>query len=44
MNPIYVFEEDEKSTLERVSGGLVRTKNEMKNVEKLRQAGILENI
>ncbi len=44
MNPLYVFEEDEKSTLERVSGGLVRTKNEMQNVEKLRQAGILENI
>lgn len=44
MNPIYVFEEDEKSTMERVSGGLVRTKNEMQNVDKLRMAGILENI
>ena len=44
LNPIYVFEEDENSTVEKVSGGLVRTKNPMKNVEKLRQAGIFEDI
>ncbi|MBR5363265.1 MAG: CpaF family protein [Oscillospiraceae bacterium] len=44
MNPLYVFEEDENSTLEKVSGGLNRTKNPMKNVEKLRQAGILEDL
>lgn len=44
LNPLYVFEEDEKSTLERVSGKLARTSNPMKNVHKLRQAGILENI
>lgn len=42
LNPIYTFEEDEKSTLEHVSGGLVRTSNAMINVGKLRQAGILE--
>lgn len=42
LNPIYTFEEDEKSTLEHVSGGLVRTSNPMVNVSKLRQAGILE--
>lgn len=44
MNPLYVFEEDENSTLDKVSGGLNRTKNPMKNVEKLRQAGILEDL
>lgn len=44
MNQLYVFEEDENSTLEHVTGGLNRTKNEMKNVEKLRMAGILEVI
>ena len=44
MNPLYVFEEDENSTLEKVSGGLNRTKNPMKNTEKLRQAGILEDL
>lgn len=44
LNPLYVFQEDEESTLEYVSGGLVRTDNPMKNIEKLRQAGIMENI
>ncbi len=44
MNPLYVFEEDENSTLEKVSGGLNRTKNPMKNTDKLRQAGILEDL
>ncbi len=44
LNPLYVFQEDEESTLEHVSGGLVRTDNPMKNIEKLRQAGIMENI
>ena len=44
LNPIYVFQEDEKSTLEHVSGGLVRTENPMKNIDKLRQAGILETL
>lgn len=39
LNPLYVFEEDEKSTLEKVSGSLNRTKNPMKNVFKLQLAG-----
>ena len=29
LNPLYVFEEDENTTLERVSGGLNRTKNKL---------------
>lgn len=40
LNPLYVFEEDEKSTLEKVSGSLNRTKNPMKNDFKLKLAGI----
>jgi pilus assembly protein CpaF len=44
LNPIYVFEEDSKSTVEKVSGSLVRTKNPMRNVLKLQQAGIYEEI
>lgn len=39
LNPIYQFEEDETSTLEKVSGKLVRTPNEFKNVLKLQIAG-----
>ncbi len=39
LNPLYVFEEDENSTLEKVSGSLNRTKNPMKNVFKLQLAG-----
>lgn len=39
LNPLYVFEEDENSTLEKVSGSLNRTKNEMKNTYKLQLAG-----
>ena len=44
INPIYRFEEDEKSTLEKVSGKLMRTKNPFKNDYKLRIAGINEVI
>lgn len=44
LNPLYVFEEDEDSTLERVSGQLVRTDNEMQNVHKLRLSGYKEII
>lgn len=44
LNPLYVFEEDENSTLEKVSGSLNRTKNKMKNDFKLRLAGIKEEI
>lgn len=40
LNPLYEFIEDEKSTLEKVSGSLTRTKNEMKNTQKLLLAGI----
>lgn len=44
LNPLYVFEEDEKSTLEKVSGSLNRTKNPMKNDFKLRLAGVKTEI
>ncbi len=44
LNPLYVFEEDEKSTLEKVSGSLVRTKNPLKNDFKLRLSGIKTEI
>ena len=40
LNPLYVFEEEEKSTLTKVSGSLNRTKNPMQNDYKLRLAGI----
>ena len=44
LNSLYKFEEDEKSTLEHVSGKLARTQNPMKNDDKLRLAGILDEI
>src|SRR5690554_1086222 len=44
LNPLYIFEEDEDSTLEKVSGQLKRTKNPMKNDFKLRLAGIKTEI
>lgn len=44
LNPLYEFEEDENSTLERVSGSLNRTKNKMINVHKLQLTGIKEEI
>ncbi len=44
LNPLYVFEEDDTSTLEKVSGKLVRTSNPLKNEQKLRVAGIKEQI
>lgn len=40
LNPLYVFKEDENSTLERVSGRLKRTGNKMQNTLKLRLAGM----
>lgn len=40
LNPLYVFEEDENSTLEKVSGSLNRTKNKMINDYKLRLSGV----
>lgn len=44
LNPLYVFEEDENSTLTKVSGSLNRTKNPMKNDYKLRLAGYWDDI
>lgn len=44
LNPLYVFEEDENSTLTKVSGSLNRTANPMKNDYKLRLAGYKEEI
>jgi pilus assembly protein CpaF len=44
LNPLYVFEEDENSTLEKVSGSLIRTENPLKNNFKLRLAGIYEDL
>lgn len=39
LNPLYVFEEDEKSTLDKVSGSLKRTNNKLKNDFKLKLMG-----
>lgn len=44
LNPLYVFEEDENSTLEKVSGSLKRTKNKMQNDYKLKLSGIKTEI
>ena len=44
LNPLYVFKEDESSTLDNVSGRLVRTENEMVNTLKLQMAGIKTKI
>lgn len=44
LNPLYVFEEDENSTLEKVSGSLKRTNNKLQNDFKLKLAGIREEI
>ena len=44
LNPLYVFEEDENSTLEKVSGSLNRTENKMINDYKLRISGVKEEI
>ena len=40
LNPLYVFEEDERSTMDRVSGSLRRTENPLVNDFKLKLAGI----
>ncbi len=44
LNPLYVFEEDENSTLEKVSGSLNRTQNKMQNTFKLQLSGIKTEI
>ena len=40
VNPIYVFEEDEKSTESQVHGSLKRTENTFESYAKLRRSGI----
>ncbi len=44
LNPLYVFEEDENSTLHKVSGSLKRTNNKMIHTQKLRLSGIYKEI
>lgn len=44
LNPLYEFKEDSYSTVERVSGRLERTSNEMINTFKLKISGIYEKI
>ena len=44
LNPLYVFEEDAKSTMDHVSGSLKRTKNPLVNDFKLKLAGIKTEI
>lgn len=42
LNPIYKFEEDEKTTLQKVSGRLLRTRNKIQNQDKFILAGIYD--
>ncbi len=44
LNPLYVFEEDENSTRDSVSGGLRRTENKLQNTFKLKLYGVDEEI
>lgn len=44
LNPLYVFEEDENSTQNKVSGSLKRTKNPLVHDYKLKVSGINETI
>ena len=44
LNPLYVFEEDENSTLDKVSGHLKRTSNPMQNTFKLQLSGFKAEI
>lgn len=44
LNPLYVFEEDENTTLEKVSGSLKRTGNPIINDFKLKVSGYGDNI
>lgn len=44
LNPLYIFEEDENSTLEKVSGSLKRTDNKLLNDYKLRLSGVKKEI
>ena len=40
LNPLYMFQENEKSTLEKVSGSLKRTENPLQSVSKLKLSGM----
>ena len=44
LNPLYLFEEDENSTLSKVSGTLKRTGNKLQNDMKLKMMGYYEEI
>lgn len=44
LNPLFVFEEDENSTLQKVSGSLKRTENKMENTHKLQLMGYYDEI
>jgi len=44
LNPLYVFVEDENSTMNKVSGSLQRTENPLKNDFKLRLSGVKTEI
>lgn len=44
LNPLYVFEEDERSTIDRVSGSLKRTDRKLVNDFKLRLSGLKNEI
>lgn len=44
LNPLYVFEETEESTIDKVVGGLVRTKNPVVNDLKLKLSGVRREI
>lgn len=44
LNPLYIFEEDEKSTLDKVSGSLNRTKNKLEHDFKMKLSGVKEDI
>lgn len=44
LNPLYEFREDENSTLEKVSGNLIRTKNPLRNIIKLQMCGFKDEI
>lgn len=44
LNPLYVFEEDENSTLHKVSGSLKRTGNKLQNTHKLQLTGLSVDI
>ncbi len=44
LNPLYQFVEDDKTTLNTVSGSLIRTGNPIRNIQKFKNAGIYKYI